>query len=351
MAKTKNIVKDLSLSEISGVTVPAQSHALTTIMKSAHIETITKYLSTEDGAKSFSQFLTEDSARRAKYEAREAVWPLINALNDSINSIVGDAEMDGETKHGRIRESVSQFLGAMQYPETDDSEEILEIFTDSEEDMSDVNKVADLEKQLADALSKLADAEIVAKLSDSERKHLASLDEAAAAKFKGASADERQASMKKAAEADEMFKSHTGVEIRKSDVGAGIYTILKAQDEQIAKANVELNKAREQTLTVELTKVAEDEYGKLPGDTVAKVAVLKAVNGFDEATKATLTQMLKAGNAALNGAFTEVGARGDKVEKAAELESLTKAYADTHKVHPAVAQIAVLNSRPDLYEG
>lgn len=358
---TKKIITKLNLREISGVTIPAQSGALVTIMKSEDmpvIENITKYLSTADGAASFNDFLSDDEACKRKWEAQEAVWPLLNALNDSVCSIVADETVSD--KQGKIAESVAQFLTAMQSPEVNvNTDGIEKLFTaviaKEHERMSEELKKANegLAAQVAELTKQLSEVTLLAKFSDAEKAYLAKADKDAADKFKAASDEDRKKLIEKSAEADEVFKSVDGVEIHKSAVGGVMFEILKAQDTRIAKANEEVAKARDEVLTATLTKSAETDYANLPGSVVEKVAVLKRMNSFSEAERGTLTTMLKAANAGLASAFIEKGTSGGEVDiaKSAKIEQLAKAYQAEHPgTSIEVAKVAVISANPALYE-
>lgn len=363
MTKKRHIIKDLSLNEISGVTIPAQSHALVSIMKSGESVELVKYLSTEEGAKTFDAFMADEEKQKRKNKVHESLWPPIDALRNSIASIKLDESLSYEQKSNRITEAVSQFdaivnTDTSQYlaKHASNSDALLKMLTDYEESMSeDVTKKAEaLEAQVAELTKSLAAAEILAKLTDDEKEYLAGLKDEEAEKFKKASADERKSLMNKAAESDEVFKSVDGVEIRKSAVGPA-FDILKAQDEALRVTRAELAKQAERAQTVELTKRADEELANLPGETVAKVAVLKMVAGADEATRETLTAMLKAGNEALAKGYQTFGVSGGKpqdITKAAKRDELVKAHmAANPNVTKAAAEVAVISAHPDLYEG
>lgn len=359
MTRKKHIIKDLSLSEISGVTVPAQSHALAAIWKSDSPEVVelTKYLSTDDGAKSFDAFLADEVKQKQRSKIYEQTWPLIDALRDSIVSIRVDSALSDDEKEQKIGESVAQFAAACQHP-LSDVISVSELTKQQEPDNMSVElekKAGELEAQVAELTKKLEVAESISKMSAKEREYMSQLDDEAAEEFRAAAKEKRDAMMKKSAESDEVFKSADGHEIRKSVVGEGVFAILKSQDELLKATREEMVKAAERAQTVELTKRAEEEFGALPGETVAKVAVLKAVSLMDEAAQATLTAMLKAGNDALAGGFKEIGKSGGRpqdVTKAAKRDDLVKAHmAANPNVTKAMAEVAIMSAHPDLYEG
>jgi hypothetical protein len=355
MTKERKIVKTLNLREISGVTIPAQSPALVSIMKSEEIP-IVKYLSTTEGAQSFDAFLAEDQECKRKWEAQEQVWPLLSAFNSSVSSIVADESLSDEDRQTKIAETVSQFVAAMQSPETGVTPEDIEklfntVIAKEHETMSEELKKALAE--IADLTKKLADAETVAKFSDAEKAYLAKADKTAADNFKAATDEERKKMIEKASTEDEVFKSVTGVEIHKSSVGSGVFELLKKQDEALVEQRAELAKARDEARTVELTKVADTDYGNLPGTASEKVAVLKKMDGMSEAERGTLTAMLKAANAGLAGAFQERGTSAgvQDIAKSTKIEQLAKAYQTEHPgTTLEIAKVAVMTANPDLYE-
>lgn len=223
----------------------------------------------------------------------------------------------------------------------------------------ELKKAEALAAQVAELTKKLTDSEVVAKMSDAEKSHMASLDAAAADKFKASSPEDRKGAVAAAAikkdEGDEVFKSVNGFDIRKSVVGAVVYDIFKAQDAEIAKSRDEIKKANDRARTVELTKQADDDFKHLPGETVVKVAVLKSMDNMGETERNALTAMLKAADSALSGGFIEKGTSGgvkEDIAKAEKLETMAKAFQVAHPgTSIEVAKTAVLTSNPELYEG
>ena len=197
MTKKRNVVKNLTLSEISGVTVPAQSDAVVTIWKSddPEIVELTKYLSTADGAKSFTDFMADVTARERVDRIGSDLWPVTSALRDSLTSILADTSLTDAEKEEKIAASVAQFGMTVnptsQHPETGGSvaNELMKMLEDND-NMSEelVKKAEGLEAQVAELTKKLEDAEIVAKMSDDDKAYLADLDKEGADKFKAASA-------------------------------------------------------------------------------------------------------------------------------------------------------------------
>lgn len=361
MTQQKKIVKTLTLREISGVTIPAQSPALVAIMKStdnAVVEELAKYLSTTEGAQSFDAYMSDTCESNRKWAAQEAVWPLLNAFNNSVSSIVADETLLPPDRQGKIAESVAQFLTAMQSPEvggnTDDITKLFETVKENATMSEELKKANEgLTAQVAELTKQLAELSVLAKFSDAEKAFLAKADKSTADKFKDASDEERKETMEKAASADAVFKSVTGVEIRKSEVGSGVFELLKAQDAEIVKGREAVAKAAEVAETAELTKAAE-AYQHLPGTVDAKVALLKAAKAFPDAVAQTFNELLKAANSGLSGAFVERGTSHSEtdIHKAAKVEALVKQYKTEHPgTSDAVATTAVYHAHPELYEG
>lgn len=103
-----------------------------------------------------------------------------------------------------------------------------------------------------------------------------------------------------------VFKAADGTEYRKSD-GEKVINLAKQYD-QDRKENILIRKSTEDA---SLTKRAEGELANLPGDLDVRKAILKAVDGIeDEGVREKAHDALKAHNAKLASAFTEVGSSG-----------------------------------------
>lgn len=137
-----------------------------------------------------------------------------------------------------------------------------------------------------------------------------------------------------------------GEVVRKSVVGDGVFKLLQAQAEAIAKAN-------EATELAAFEKAAKEDFGNLPGEDVAKAKVLRSVEKMDEEVKADLEKMLKAANAAMGKAFVPVGADGggEFAKAEDELDALAKAYATEHSVSfsKAYSQVMTTERGRELY--
>ena len=221
--------------------------------------------------------------------------------------------------------------------------------------MTDTKKAAD---QLAAALEKvdglekqLAQSNDLAKLTDIEKSHYETLDDAQKAEFLKTSSDERKTQITKAQEDDSViYKAEDGSEYRKSD-DPRLVTMAKKSDEDRKVAKAE----REKRESLELQKRVTDDIPHLPGDDAVKIAILKAVDGIkDEELRGKAHQTLKAHDQGLAKAFEQVGHLNKVAEGSPQyqLDELSKAYAKENKVDLALAQSEVLKTSEGqkLYE-
>lgn len=183
----------------------------------------------------------------------------------------------------------------------------------------DVKKVADLEKQIADLTKRAEAAEAeVQKLKDAE-----------------------------IAKNDEVI-TVGGKEIRKSKMDPEAFAVIKAQADDLAKRDDEIELGKFQ-------KRAEDEFGNLPGEPVAKAKALRAVSKLDEETRKTIETMLKSGNETVGKGMKEIGGNGgdpkDGLTKAeTQIDAKAKEIAKRDSVTYEAAYTKALDENPDLYK-
>ena len=197
-------------------------------------------------------------------------------------------------------------------------------------------------EKLDKAQAELAEAQLLAKLNDSEKAHLAGLADEGKATFLKLDADGRKAELAKAGEADPVvYTSGDGSEFRKSD-DARLIAQAKRADEALELAKAERTKREDQ----DLAKRAETELGNLPDADGGKVALLKAVDGIaDEKARAGAAALLAAGNKGLEKAFDRAGTRSSQSGDAAErYEAMSKKYAEENKVTIEQARADVLST-------
>lgn len=121
---------------------------------------------------------------------------------------------------------------------------------------------------------------------------------------------------------DDAFIKVDGHTIRKSEVGGGLFGVLKAQQDRVDRLAKQAAEERDLRELVEYAKVAEDELAHLPGTVEEKAVILKQLGtALNAKERALVSRMLKAGNAGISTAFQSVGHR---TTKAAAAGSFTK---------------------------
>ncbi len=150
-------------------------------------------------------------------------------------------------------------------------------------------------------------AKLEATMSDAQKEIYKSLEGEAKTEFLFATADERESQVTKASEDDPVvYTSASGTEFRKSD-DPRLVAMAKERDTE-RKDFLKLQADRNQE---GFEKRAEDELPNLPGTVKTRAAILKAVEGIeDEDTRKEAVESIKAHNAKMAEAFTEVGATG-----------------------------------------
>jgi len=212
--------------------------------------------------------------------------------------------------------------------------------TDEEKKAAELAKAAE-KKQLEDLKAELAEAQLLAKLNDAEKAHLADLADVGKDAFLKLDADGRKAELAKASDADPVvYTDADGNAFRKSD-DARLISQAKRADEALKLAKSE--KAKRETQ--DLAKRAETELSNLPDADGGKVALLKAVDGItDEKARAAVTALLKAGNDGLAKAFDQAGTAAKIGDAEARYEALSKKYAEENKVTIEQARADVLRT-------
>lgn len=359
-------LKRLVLKELSLVDRPANVDSVVTIFKRADktVESIVKFCcdgSDYNGAKSFSDVLACTEARQKYWKAQEALYPLMDALSESVRSVVADAAMTTEGKEASIRSNVEAFMTKLR-DSLPDAEEALTKFAEdiisgalTKEDttMADKTELEKVQEQL-DSVTKRAEmAELIAKASDAEKEFMKEMDDDKKKEFMALKPEDRTEKMRVAKAADEVLIVE-GEEIRKSVVGAGMFAVIKSQQKRLDDQAADVRKAQEAAELSDLRKRADDEFANLPGTTDERALVLKAMGKMDEAVRKSLEAILKAGQAALKAGFTKAGSSHVPVAEpgsaSEQLTTLAKKYAEEHKVSEAVAYDKVAQANPELYE-
>jgi hypothetical protein len=211
-------------------------------------------------------------------------------------------------------------------------------------------KVAEeMQKTVANLTEHLALTSILAGMSDAEKGHFHNLADTEKAAFVSKGADDRatdiSAVQKAADDADPVvFTTASGLQIRKSS-GEVVLALAKDADKQRKRADaLEL-----ETSASGFTKRAESELSHLPGTVAERASILKAVDGIkDETHRNSALAALKAGDAAMSGAFKSKGSQEgatDENAPEAKLDALVKRYIEKHDdVTEAAAYVKVLDT-------
>lgn len=294
----------LKLNELSAVDRPAQPGALATIMKRAPDAepslialAVAKYIGSDDGAHTFEEVLSEN-------KFSEAIWPMTDALSQSIRSIVGDTSLDAASREAKITASVEEFLSAVRDIEPDVEKRLAELISKKETTMP--KTVEQLEADLAKANSQIA-------ALTTERD--AALAKANAADVEKDKAVAEAAESKKAlvAATDEVIKV-ADTEVRKSEVGDASFKLTKALADERDMARLE--------------KRAETDFRHLPGTTTEKALVLKHVDAMPEEAKKAAEAIMTSAEKMVAMGFQTFGSRGGEypTNKVAEQGFMTKVH-------------------------
>lgn len=170
---------------------------------------------------------------------------------------------------------------------------------------------AEAEELIRTAEEAQAEALDVAKreadMTDAEKEVYKGLDGDAKSEFLFASHDERKVTLTKALDDNPViYKAANGDEFRKND-DPRLVKMAKDRDEE-RKSFLKMQAERDQE---RFEKRAADELPNLPGDVKIRAEILKSVEAIqDEAVRDEAMKSLKAHNARLGKALTEVGEQG-----------------------------------------
>lgn len=243
---------------------------------------------------------------------------------------------------------------------------LAETATDGEVITALAKAKADAEAKLSAAEQAKMDAEKKAKkdaMSDVEKAFTKSMSEAEVDAFLAKSAGDRAALL-----ATDETLIVKGITIRKSEAGAGVFELLKAQQAEIQENGSAIAKANEEARTARFEKQAESEFAHVSGTLGERVALLKSFDAMPEAVKKTALDGLRAQEAMAKAGFSRIGTGGGTVDgtgfqKAApsnngipfskadgELDRLAKEREVAKKISYAKAYDEVLQENPHLYE-
>jgi hypothetical protein len=350
----KRVIDELHLTHIAAVNHPCQEGALARTIKSrADLVAVIKEIDLPV-ARGFAEVMEANEAWKRRWEVQDKLWPVFDAIRESLVSIAADQGMDESTKLSRSEQSVTEFIEALraQWPEVaSEFEKNAEALSKSSVDVAAIIKgmvpseetdMNELEKARAD----LAEAITAKNAAIAERDAaVAKLRETETAKAKAEGEKEKLTGelegLKKSnadllAKHDETFTlSGTTTVVKSSEVGATNFAIMKAQEDRVIKAETEGR--------------VEKEFPHVAGTTAEKSALLMHLRGAPEAILKTAETIFTAAEKMTAGAFQTLGGRGEQIEKAAGdfMTEVTKLQTD-EKLSKSVAMERVGKARPDL---
>jgi hypothetical protein len=209
-------------------------------------------------------------------------------------------------------------------------------------------ELAVVQKRVADLEAELAISKAIGAFSDAEKSLYATLDVSGKDAFRKLSPEQRALKVQAANDANgEVYKSLAGEVFRKNDDPRLIAIVKRADENERA-----LLAERAERATDTLKKRAATELAHLPGEELAKVALLRAVDGIaDESVRKDVAAMLLAGETAVGKAFTAIGSAAGAARPASdaeaasvELEKRAHALATTEKISIDAAFVKVLET-------
>lgn len=282
----------LKLRELSSVDNPAQPGATAAIMKRHDpapldvvlLAGVAKYVCETDGAHTFAEVLTEN-------KFSQEVWPCVDALSQSIRSIVGDSSLAGGEREAKISSSVEEFLSAVRAISPEVYKQLSELCRKREGQMP--KTVEEMEVLLATEKARADKAEGLLKTADESLQTEVTAHNATKALLVTAT--------------EETIKVGE-TEIKKSVVGPEQFAMAKALADERDMANLE--------------KRAGADYGHVVGTPAEKAKVLKLVDGLaaDDPTRKALEGIMTSAEKMVVQGFANLGASGGSspTQKAAQ---------------------------------
>lgn len=311
------------------------------------------FLGMEDGeAETFSEAIGERVTQ-------DAMWRAIDALRESVQSILCDETLDGANREPLLTQSLDEFKSYLQDlvpeavakagPGQDNqtgatmSDAAIAKALGLPETATSADITAALTKQAADlvaaqaAVAKAATDLAISKLSDDENAYCLAkgFDEVAKGEFAGKKPEERAAEMKD----KPVAKSAAEIELAKRDTElADLRKRLDAQEASGAIASI--------------TKRAETDLVAIGKADEVAALIHKVAKGVDQATADQLEGLLKAASTKIekSGAFDEIGSGRAGVSKA--LDAITAKATELQKTNPTwtihKARTEARKQNPDL---
>jgi hypothetical protein len=357
----KQEIQDLQLKKLSNVLFPAHGPAIAKIIKSEDVDKLSK--------KSFSEALMDFELSDAMNQFMDQVWTYNAALRKAIESILYNPEVtDKKTK---IKENLSQFMAAM--TTLTDSQDVIkslqafpgvkeiDVTKLSPEVLSMVDKVwingkfiphellqDDKKKKKSTKKEDSTMSEELKKQIDQMQKRqdrtdkILALPATSRAYFDElAKTEDQDAFLAKSKEDQEKAVNEAAVakkrllddevlivgneQIKKSEVGPGVYALLKSQQSKLEQNSAELKKEQEARIQKELENEAATLWPNLPGTPADKADTLKAIRSLPTERQEAQMTMMKAANANAANTLTEIGHGNQEVVKGEDaLKKLAK---------------------------
>lgn len=244
-----------------------------------------EYYQSEDGTKFFkaSEYVHAGVTERLTLAG---FTPDETVVVKSAIDVTGDISKQVETLAAQFGKNTSQDA-----PDGGNIEPIVKLNGDT--DMSDTQTPEQIQKELDAANARVADLEVLAKMSDAEKTYMSKMSDEDKKKFMAMDEKDRKKAMGVAKAADESFIDTMGQTIVKSEVGDAAYGFMKSQNEQIAKMQ-EDNAQRE---ALELVKSL---CPNLPGEPAAMAGAIRKCKASLSAEEfSTIEKALKAGDTAM----------------------------------------------------
>lgn len=346
MSGVKRQLKALTLSHISAVTYPCQEGAQAKILKAAPGATILKYCGDEPGAKSFATLLADKEEREKIWQAQQELWPVFDALSESIRSTLADANLTSDAKQSMIRQSVTDFLETIRAKSPEVEAELAKHLATIEKEGSEMSKIfktldeatAEIEKKDTEIADLTKSVETLTAERDAA---VAKADEMEKAKDKAETDLEDMKKRADAAGTDEVIKV-AGQEVRKSVVGDAHFAIFKAQADEMAKA-------RDDAATARFEKRATEEFPSLVGTAAEKASVLKAIAGAGEEVVKAADAILTSAEKLAKAAFEKNGTSGGDAPEGQVTKAAFDAKVDEiQKRDGSSRQVAMQKARVEL---
>lgn len=343
--QTKRRAKKLSLTELSGVTVPAHRGADVTILKVDGTDKI-----------SFEEALGNIKNMEMVQEMLNDFETLDDAVRHSIMSILNNPEeypnpveainFSLQRYSARVQDTFKNSTAGTGNPKGDS--------TMGDENMVTAATHKAVQDQVTDLQQTVTTLKAENALSNEHRDHYRKLAGAEAEAFLKMTQGQRSDEIEKAQNADPVvYTSTDGTEFRKS-AGETVVAMAKQLDET--------NKALEKEQSLRKHQQCLDKAASLnhlKGETDVKVALIKAIDTLEEADATKVHEMLKAANFTSSDVFTNKGTSepgnqdlSKSQQASANLDAMCEKYASDNSVSITKAYDAVLQTEAGakLYE-